>query len=239
MREIAFAPGYFCDDAGEIYSARSNRTRGCAPPRRLSAKIERDGYMRVALSVDGKKRHFRVNRIVAQVYNGDPPTSKHVARHLNGNRLDNRAANVAWATQAENKADEVRHGTKLVGEKWPHATITERQALQIKSLIASGIGVVEVANRTGVNLRTVSQIRGNRQWKHVPWPDGYVNKPKPWRTLSPDRVNAIRSDLSNGNLQKKQIAAKWGVSETMVRGIGTGRYYSHVPSPTNSEGSCQ
>jgi hypothetical protein len=165
---------------------------------------------------------------VAITYHGSPPSSRHVARHLNGVATDNRPCNIAWGTQSENKADEVFHGTKLQGERAPWSRMTDAKAAEIKRLIADGAGVVAVSTETGVSVSTISHIKSGRKWKHIPWPGGIVPPAKPYRSVVPETVRTIKALLDAGKLQKKQIAKQFGVSETVVRGIGTGRYYRSI-----------
>lgn len=52
-----------------------------------------------------------IHVMVCEVFHGPRPTPQHQVAHINGDRLDNRAANLRWATPSENIADQVRHGT--------------------------------------------------------------------------------------------------------------------------------
>jgi hypothetical protein len=76
------------------------------------------GYRRVILyKGDGSaRRRFLVHRLVCEAFNG-PGLPGQVARHLNGDPLDNRAVNLAWGTQVDNMLDSVSHGTHPMGSK--------------------------------------------------------------------------------------------------------------------------
>ena len=69
-----------------------------------------DGYLRVSLSRGGVQTIYRVHRLVLLAFAGPGEPGEEV-RHLNGDATDNRADNLAWGTPAENKRDQVRHGT--------------------------------------------------------------------------------------------------------------------------------
>ena len=56
------------------------------------------GYM--VVEVGGK--HYRINRLICEAFNGSPPSPKHVANHIDENTLNNRADNLNWMTQREN-----------------------------------------------------------------------------------------------------------------------------------------
>lgn len=71
-----------------------------------------NGYKIVALSdlrAGRKPRTFRVHRLVCEAFHGPPVGERCEAAHGNGVRDDNRAANLRWATRAENMADIKRH----------------------------------------------------------------------------------------------------------------------------------
>lgn len=77
----------------------------------------KQGYLKVTLHKDGTPKQRSVHRLVLEAFVGPRPTGM-VCRHLNGDHLDNRVENLAWGTQAENIADELKHGTH------PHARKT-------------------------------------------------------------------------------------------------------------------
>ena len=56
-----------------------------------------------------RTRSFAVHRLVCWTFHGAPACPKHVVRHLNGERTDNRAENLAWGTATENALDTIRH----------------------------------------------------------------------------------------------------------------------------------
>lgn len=82
-----------------------------------------NGYQRVALCRDGERRTASLHRLVALAFHGEPPTLSSVVRHLNGDRADNRSANLAWGSRSENEADKNLHGTsaRKARCRWGHA----------------------------------------------------------------------------------------------------------------------
>ncbi len=52
-----------------------------------------------------------VHTLVLMAFAGPRPADGMVTRHLNGDKLDNRAANLAWGTVQENIHDKFAHGT--------------------------------------------------------------------------------------------------------------------------------
>lgn len=66
-----------------------------------------NGYMVLTLIIGGKKKHFYVHRIVAEVFCDGKNNSKEV-NHKNGIKSDNRKSNLEWVTKSENNLHKCR-----------------------------------------------------------------------------------------------------------------------------------
>lgn len=85
-------------------------------------------------------------------------------RHLDGNKKNNAAVNLAYGSHQENSDDQVRHGTTRKGERHPLAKLTEADVSAIRASPASHS---ETARAYGVSNQLVSRIRLREIWKHV------------------------------------------------------------------------
>jgi hypothetical protein len=99
-KSVPFAPWAEVSTEGEV------RVNG-----ELVCPAFTDGYAIVLLRVCGQLRQFRVNRLVAFVFLGEPPEGKPMAIHGDGNPSNNRLENIRWGSAADNSADAIRHGT--------------------------------------------------------------------------------------------------------------------------------
>lgn len=169
MKPVPGFEGYFADAEGVIWSTAPGRHGRWSAPHSIKPHKDRNGYLRVTLRPGGRKKKGTVHALVALAYLGPRP-SGFVIRHLNGRPGDNRPCNLAYGTQKQNKADELTHGTKVFGERSHRAKLTDAIVAEVKDLLASGMRNCEVSAETGVSQASISQIKANREWRHVPWP---------------------------------------------------------------------
>ena len=132
----------------------------------LSPFPDKDGYLRINAFAPHRVQ-VGVHRVVCLAYHGVQPEQAQVVRHLDGNILNNRAANLCWGTYAENEADKIAHGTANLGERNPAATLLEADVLEIRRLLAQGTAGCTLARRYGVSDTTISEIKHGRTWRHL------------------------------------------------------------------------
>jgi hypothetical protein len=65
------------------------------------------GYVYCSLS-NGGRRIFTVHRLVAQAFHGSPPPGRDEINHIDGDKTNNRAANLEWCSRLEN----MRHASE-------------------------------------------------------------------------------------------------------------------------------
>ena len=100
---------YEVSDLGGVRGRRRTGSKG-GP---LKPRSTRFGHLFVtlcAIDVGYEPRQEYVHRLVAAAFIGPCPEDMEV-RHLNGNPGDNRLANLAYGTHAENMQDMMQHGT--------------------------------------------------------------------------------------------------------------------------------
>ena len=86
-------------------------------PHILAVFTNNKGYDRVALSKDGKSRHFLVSRLVAQAFCPNPdPENNTTVDHVDHDTSNNRADNLRWLPLHENVRDQ-KHGGKKNAEQ--------------------------------------------------------------------------------------------------------------------------
>lgn len=148
FKRVPDSPDYLVFEDGDIFSEKSDKI--------LKAQLHRSGYLHVNLG--GRTR--KVHEVVLTTYAGPRPEGA-VARHLDGDSLNNHKNNLAWGTPKENVADQIKHGTMKnmfpKGENHPNSTLSDLDVEEIREL--EGILLQrEIAKLYGVNPATISKI---------------------------------------------------------------------------------
>lgn len=106
-----------------------------------------------------------------EAFRGLPPTAAHQAAHWNGDRSDNRLANLRWATAAENAADRARHGRSRgarPGSGHHNARLTDFEVAEIRRRAAGGERGKDLAEAFRVSRPTICDILKGRTWQSHP-----------------------------------------------------------------------
>jgi hypothetical protein len=86
--------------------------------KKLKPKISTEGYLSVALCLDGKRKDWHIHRLLALHFLPNPDKSKQVD-HLDGNKLNNDLSNLKFVTHGENRLNEFDKNLRInpKGEK--------------------------------------------------------------------------------------------------------------------------
>lgn len=125
--------------------------------------IDRHGYRRFNRYADRRHSQHSVHVAVCEAFHGARPAGMWAA-HSNGDRLDNRAGNLRWATGVENEADKIAHDTRAWGERHGMRKLT---ADDVRAIRASGAGSYVLARRYPVSPSMIRRIRAGKNWTHV------------------------------------------------------------------------
>lgn len=128
------------------------RTYRVAPGRVLKPKTKSNGYQEVGLWLLGKQQFRYVHRLVLEAFVGLPGIGFQ-AGHLNGNRSDNRAANLMWVTPTVNASHRALHGTnKIQKEK------TQLRHQAAKALLTAGFSPAQVSALLALRPSSVAAL---------------------------------------------------------------------------------
>ena len=155
-------PAYEVSDSGKIRRAVGGKGAVCGREQKWHTCTS-NGYANVRLSVGGKTFARSVHKVVSRAFLG-PMRHGLCVRHLDGNKLNNQASNLAYGTPADNSADMVKHGRSLKGEKNHKAKISHVTALSIRDCYTRGTKVKALALRHGLCQSTVHRIVSGKYW---------------------------------------------------------------------------
>jgi len=124
-------PGYEVTRDGTVYSVESN-WRGYGK-RALIADLNDDGYPSVRITVKGRRTRYAVHKLVALHHLPPRPSPSHEIRHLDGDKLNCHADNLAWGTPKENADDRERHGRTSRGEAHSRAIRASSHAEAVRA----------------------------------------------------------------------------------------------------------
>lgn len=127
-------------------------------------KPDGTGYILKTLRGDGRVVVAHLHTFICRAFHGEPQPGQEVA-HANGNRTDNRASNLRWATKGENHADKKLHGTWQGGAQNPFAKLNEQAVVAIRAEPDTPLPVL--ARRFKVDVSAIWKVRHRRSWKHI------------------------------------------------------------------------
>lgn len=164
----------FVSDDGKVYSIRRQGHKGGFVKQRMN----NSGYLRVALSKNGKSKAYFVHRLVAQAFIPNPE-NKQFVNHKDGDKTNNRMSNLEWCTKSENMQHAVKTGLVhyhgLLGEKHPQCKISDADALEIIRLRKSGVLSHILAKQYGVTGATIRNIvYGRRKFSSESLPESWM-----------------------------------------------------------------
>jgi hypothetical protein len=107
-----------------------------------------------------------VHVAVCTAFHGPRPRGL-VACHKNGDRDDNRARNLRWATHKRNEADKLRHGRRIRGSQQWASKLTEADVKRMRKLRARGVSLRKLARRFGVTYGNVTLVVQRKSWAWV------------------------------------------------------------------------
>lgn len=178
-RPIPSFDGYEASNLGKIRSTfkvilKANGETYTRQPKILKPALNKSGYMRGAISIDGFMRSFMVHRLIAEAFIPNPE-NKETVNHINGIKTDNRVENLEWNTRSENCQHSFDIGLQKPkrGELNGSAKLTDADVLAIRAHAANSgkrfYGRKELAEKYGVSVAHIKDIVTKRRniWGHI------------------------------------------------------------------------
>ena len=159
-------PGHLIADDGSIISKRTGRRVFVYHHRSVGRG---DENVRLYHRVSGQYHFVRIANLVCTAFHGYAPVPGMHVNHVDGNFLNNSAANLEWLTPSENITHAFKNGLigKVRGADHPASIFTEDQVHAVLKARCNGAGYNTIANLMGFKRDSVRKICGGRTWRHV------------------------------------------------------------------------
>jgi hypothetical protein len=250
FREIPGYPGYFASNEGEIWSGRrrhgnhvrieNGRFVG-GDIRKLSFRISKKCpyKMTTITDVNGKANPGLVHKYVLLAWHGLRPDGME-ARHLDGNKMNNKPSNLAWGTMLENYEDNIRLGVLVCGDDCNWSKMTSELVEKMRyEMAAGGTSHAELSKKYGFSASLIGYAVSGKTWKRTEGPITPKRKASDYGCLSAgtvkltsNQVTEIRRTFMLGGTTKTELAIKYGVDRSTVGDIINRKSWRHIPDPT-------
>ncbi len=181
-KKVIGFPGYEVSSLGRVKSHWRRRAAGYGrgsvstidPSYEVIKKLEKSsaGYTNVNLAYGEAGRRKKVSQdvhVLVLTYFKGPRPQGYEARHLDGNKSNNKVSNLEWGTVEENTRDRFRHGTTNRGEKCGTAKLTEDDVHDIRRLVkTTTLRLRQIGKMFNVRESAISRIMSGVRWSHLP-----------------------------------------------------------------------
>lgn len=139
---------------GKIISLKNNKRY------EIKGYIDKYGYRRVLLHVNGTRLKFFVHRLVANKFITNP-NNKPQVNHIDGNKLNNNVSNLEWCTPKENIQHAIKTGLRVRKGK-----VNINEVKEIRKLF-NNKSMKEIAEMYNVSVSCIKHIHANHTWTNI------------------------------------------------------------------------
>lgn len=130
---------------GQVYSEKSQRF--------LKPSLCHNGYLKVGLHYDGKRKQFRVHRLVAECFIPNPDNLQQV-NHIDENKQNNHYSNLEWCSNKYNS----NYGTGAQRSGLKRGKSVEMIDPNTGNVIQSFVSMAEAERQTGISADGISAV---------------------------------------------------------------------------------
>lgn len=163
---LGFESNYEVSSDGEV--RRISKGGAARVGHILANQIDKQGYVRLKLSLNSVPYPRKIHRLVAESFFG-PIAPGLTVNHKNGIKHDNRAENLEVVTRGAN----IQHAFKVIktqnvrGEKNPRARFSESDILDIRRRLSNGDTLTNLAKDYNSHKATMHCIKTRKTWAHI------------------------------------------------------------------------
>ena len=121
-----------------------------------------DGYLQAELWNNGSRKKKYIHRLVAEAFIDNPNLEEFTqVNHKNSCKTDNRVENLKWCSGSYNIRHMVANGNRT------YAKLDYKKAGEIRELLLLGAKVKRLAEKYGVSINTIYEIKAGRAWSWI------------------------------------------------------------------------
>lgn len=134
----------------------------------LKPSIGNSGYEQVRLCNDGGCNTKSIHRLVLEAFKPHVNMIDLQVNHIDGVKLNNHLTNLEWVTARDNILHAHDTGlTNIMGERNPHAKLTNADVLEILKRLDTGELQRNIASDYGVSRDCITLINTGHNWRAV------------------------------------------------------------------------
>lgn len=171
-------PDYQISSYGRVIRRTPDRY-GRISGKPLNLVMGNHGYLVASFHCDARQSVKTIHRLVCLAFRGNPLRRSYYAAHADGNKTNNYAINLRWASSSENNMDKHLHGTMKMGRdhhshakpdcmprgtSHGNAKLTEDIVTRIRSDKRSQ---KTIAAEYSVTQSLISMVKTGKIWTHV------------------------------------------------------------------------
>jgi hypothetical protein len=169
IKELSFAPGYFVNTEGRVFSGNYNKTGSF---RELKQDIGKKGYHRVTMRIMKKRSRFLVHRLVAFTFIPNPDGLLQI-NHKDSNKSNNYSDNLEWCTPSFNIIHGIRNGARLhykpaTGSSNARSKLNIEKVKKIRELYKTGkYSQPKLCAMFSITQKPINDIIHNKTWRNI------------------------------------------------------------------------
>ena len=150
---------YTIDDLGNIYSDISGKMK-------TRNKGNTEYQIINLMTLEGKKKTFRVHRLVMTIFHPIQNMDDMEVNHIDGNKRNNALSNLQWCTASENQLHAFQIGLQKPrkGAKNNFSKLTQKDVDKIFNLRRKGLTQKQIAEKIGCTRSNISYILSKKTW---------------------------------------------------------------------------
>lgn len=150
---------YTIDDLGNIYSDISGKMK-------TRNKGNTEYQIINLMTLEGKKKTFRVHRLVMMAFHPIQNMNDMEVNHIDGNKQNNALSNLQWCTASENQLHAFQIGSQKPrkGKKSNFNKFTQKDVDKIFNLRRKGLTQKQIAEKIGCTRSNISYILSKKTW---------------------------------------------------------------------------